>query len=294
MIEKLRDLPMFRSFSDETLAALASRVTARDIEAGEVLFEEGDEGETFYIVDTGEVEIRKESRTLAVLREGQMFGEMALFEEEKRSATAIATRKTSVHAIRNDDFRAFLFEHPEPGARLLFETVQEMSRRLRRTSEYLTTVYETGRIVGGGLDLHEMTERILRRVLDDVKEAAGGTIALYNAFVESYEIASQLESSTLDIDGIVSLVSRHSGENVFQETKPAIVLGVALKDDAAKVLGYILLEKPGGGSQFSAQQEIVVAAVGQQTGLGILHAYGRQDEAARQRLERNRMLWGDG
>lgn len=81
MIEKLRNLPMFRAFSDETLAALASRVTARDIEAGEVLFEEGDEGETFYIVDTGEVEIRKESRTLAVLKAGQMFDEMALFEE---------------------------------------------------------------------------------------------------------------------------------------------------------------------------------------------------------------------
>ena len=292
MIDKLRDLPMFRSFSEETLAALSSRVTTQSFQKGEALFEEGDEGETFYIVDTGEVEIRKESKTLTVLRDGQMFGEMALFEREKRSAAAIATRATSVYAIRNDDFRTFLLEHPEPGARFLFESVQEMSRRLRSTSEYLTTVFETGRIVGGGLGLQEMTERILRRLLDDVKEAAGGTIVLYNSFVESYEIASQLDRATLDVDRIVSLVNRHSGENVFQETEPAVVLGVALKDDAGKVLGYILLEKQGDGSPFSAQQEIVVAAVGQQTGLGLLHAYDRQDEAARQRLERNRMQWG--
>ena len=61
-----------------------------------------------------------------------------------------------------------------------------------------------------------------------------------------------------------------------------------------KVLGYIVLEKQGDGSPFSAQQEIVVAAVGQQTGLGILRAVDRQDEEARQRLERNRMQWGNG
>lgn len=304
MIDKLRDLPLFRSFDDEALAALSSRVTAKSIDEGEVLFEEGEEGETFYIVDAGEVTIRKKERTLAVLRDGQMFGEMALFEKETRSASAVATRETSLYAIGNEDFLAFLLEHPGSGTRFLFETVQEMSCRLRQTSEYLTTVFETGRIVGGGLDLQEMAERILRRLLDDVGDAAGGTIALYNAIVESYEITSRLGQATLDLDRVVSLANRHSGESVFQETEPAALLGVALTEDGGTagqkdpkapketVLGYILLEKQhGDASPFSAQEEIVVAAVGQQTGLGILHAYDRQDEEARERLERNRMRW---
>lgn len=291
MIDKLRGLPMFRSFSDEALAALASRVTTRSFAKGEALFQEGDEGETFYFVDSGEVEIRKAGKTLAVLRDGEMFGEMALFEREERSAAAIATRATSVCVIRNDDFLAFLFEHPEAGSRFLFETVQELSRRLRRTSEYLTTVFETGRIVGGGLGLREMAEGVLHRLLDDIREARGATIALHNAIVESYEITSQLGEATLDLDRVVSLVNRHRGEDVFQETQPAAVLGVALKDDGGKVLGYILLEKAAGGSPFSAQQEIVVSAVGQQTGLGILRAYDRQEEEARRRLERGRMRW---
>lgn len=292
MIEKLRDLAMFRAFADDTLAALADLVTERSFETGEALFEEGDEGEAFYVVDAGEVEIRKGGKTLAVLRDGQMLGEMALFEREKRSAAAVATRPTSVYEIRNDDFLSFLFEHPEPGARFLLESVQEMSRRLRSTSAYLTTVFETGRIVGSGLGLREMTERMLRRLLDDVRDASGGTIALYNAIVESHEITCQLDRATLDLDGIVDLVRRHRGEKVFQETEPAVVLGVALTDDAGETLGYILLEKQRGSPPFSAQQEIVVAAVGQQTGLGIRRAYDRQDEEARRRLEQGRMQWG--
>ena len=116
-------------------------------------------------------------------------------------------------------------------------------------------------------------------------------MALHNAIVESYEITSQLGKATLDLDRVVSLLNRHRGESVFQEKQPTAVLGVVLKDDGGEVLGYILLEKPEGGSPFSAQHEIVVAAVGQQTGLGILRAYDRQEEEARRRLERGRMQW---
>ena len=109
MIEKLRALSMFRAFDDETLAALARRVTTTQLGDGETLFEEGDEGETFYIVDSGEVAIRKEGKTLALLRDGQIFGEMALVRKEPRSATARARTNCEVVPIDNRRFKRVRF-----------------------------------------------------------------------------------------------------------------------------------------------------------------------------------------
>jgi len=289
IFERLQDIPLFQAFSGNSLKALANLAISRELQEGEAVFQEGDEGDRVYIIDRGEVSIVKRDRVLAVLPEGQMFGEMALFEREKRSAGAVATRPTTLYGIKNGEFLAFLFEHPQAGARFLFETVLEMSRRLRTTSEYLTTVFETGKIVGTALPPGEMTEKIIHRLLADVKDASGGMIILYNPFAESFEVACEVQTRLLNLEKAMALVKRNAGKDIFQEVEEGSVLGAALKDERGKVLGCILLEKAGDRSPFAAQQEIVVAAVGQQTGLGILQAYSRQEEEARQRLERSRM-----
>lgn len=288
MIEKLRAHPFFREVADDALETLASRLTRRTLAEGEVLFHEGDEGDAIYIVDDGELAIVKGGTTLAALRAGQVLGEMALFEKERRSADAVATEPTVVHAIRNDDMTAFLLEHPTCGAQFLFAASKELSRRLRISSEFLTTVFETGRIVGSGFGITEMSERILTRLLDDIGEATSGTILVYNPFGETYEIVGRAGPSKLDLEEAIEVLQQHKHQNMFQAQASAMILAVALKDARDDVLGYLWLEKEG-DTRFTPQEEVVVGAVGQQTGLGILNAYGRQEDEARSRLERGRL-----
>ncbi len=246
-----------------------------------------------YVVAEGEIAIRKGDQTLAVLPEGQMLGEMALFEQEHRSADAVAASAARVFRIQYAEMRTFLLEKPECGARFLFGTSRELSHRLRRTSEYLTTVFETGRIVGAGLGLTAMAAKLLERLLADVAGATSATLLLYNPFGETWEIEGRAGREGLTAEAAAALVAAHAGRDIFQTTQAGPLLGVSLRDLEGEVFGYLLLEKAEGGP-FTPQEEVVVAAVGQQTGLGILGARARQEEEDRRRLERGRIQGWQG
>lgn len=288
MIEKLRRIPMFKVFPDQALEEFTRYLKTVDHAAGEVIFNEGDEGNSMYIIADGEVEIRKKGKTLSFLSDGDVFGEMALYEDAGRSADAVAKSDCTLYLISNDDFRKAIFTNLEPGAKFLFNSVQEMSRRLRRTSEYLITVYETGKIVGGDYNLDQMTEKILDRLIEDIAEATGGMLLLLNPFTEMYDEASNRDMASLDFEKAVGLISENEGNNIYLQSDKGIILGVPIKE-VDKILGYIIVEKKGAIRPFSVEQEIIISAVGNQVGFGVLKAYNKQEEEARQRLERNRM-----
>jgi CRP/FNR family cyclic AMP-dependent transcriptional regulator len=74
------------------------------LDAGALVFKEGDIGEKMYIILAGEIDIRKSTaeksfKTLIKLEKGDFFGEMALVEKKRRSATAICTKPTKLLAI---------------------------------------------------------------------------------------------------------------------------------------------------------------------------------------------------
>jgi CRP-like cAMP-binding protein len=81
-------------------------------EKGEVIFNEGDIGDYFYIIVKGEVEIVKKSgndfERVAVLSAGEYFGEMAILRDQKRSATVRCLTPVDVLALRNKDFGAIM------------------------------------------------------------------------------------------------------------------------------------------------------------------------------------------
>ena len=77
---------------------------------GEIIFEEGQPGDAAYLIIKGKVEIRigthtEHPRTLAVLGKGQVFGELAMFDEQMHMASAVAVEPTTVSAISRDEFR---------------------------------------------------------------------------------------------------------------------------------------------------------------------------------------------
>ena len=288
MIEQLKQIKLFRSFNDEELEELAGYIKTEQFAADDVIFQEGDEGISTYIIESGRVEILKNNRTLTLFKAGDVFGEMALFENAERSADAVSRSDTKVYVISNSDFRFFIDKHPENGSKFLYTGIQEMSKRLRTTSNYLVTVFETGRIVGGSYVLEEMARLILERLIGDLDDVTGGMILLLNPFTDMYDETASLSMETIYLEMAVEHITNAEGNNIRLESEKGTVIAVPLKD-IDKILGYIFLEKTGDSRIFSTEQEVILSAVGNQIGMGILNAYSRQEDEARQRLERNRM-----
>src|SRR5687768_9216795 len=100
VIERLRTLDWFSSLSDEKLKALASNADVVRLEDGDIVFEEGDVGTCCYVIQSGEVKVVRRLSdgrriTLARLGAGSVFGELALFNGERRSASVVAVEPTS-------------------------------------------------------------------------------------------------------------------------------------------------------------------------------------------------------
>ncbi|MBW2486408.1 MAG: cyclic nucleotide-binding domain-containing protein [Deltaproteobacteria bacterium] len=289
MMTTLKSLEIFSAFSEAMLEALALYVKIETFEEGDTIFKEGDAGTAMYVVEKGQVEIRKKDKTLSFFTKGSIFGEMALFENAQRSADAVARTDLTLYRLDNQDFRKFIFDYPKAGVRFLYTSINEMSRRLRLTSEYLTTVFETGRIVGGNDSLYDMTRKILDRLLSDINGSTGGLILIFNPFTEMYDVACQANLMALDLAGALKIIEKHADENPIHTLDEVTVLSVAIRE-AENILGFIMLEKTSESGPFSTQDEIIVSAVGCQVGLGIMKAYHKQEEEARRRLQRKKML----
>jgi CRP-like cAMP-binding protein len=96
---------------------------ARDFAAGTVLFEEGQPGDYMYVVQTGEVEIRRvvgeTERVLAILSPGEFLGEMAILNGRPRSATAVVRTPARLLVIEGKTFEAMLRARPEIALRII-------------------------------------------------------------------------------------------------------------------------------------------------------------------------------
>jgi CRP-like cAMP-binding protein len=138
-IALLHGVPAFSTLGEEDLARVAAVVVPRSFKAGEVVFHEGDRSDTCYVVRTGHVRAVREHSggrllTLATLGPGDIFGELAIFDEEERSATVETLEDSEVVAILAGDMRRLLRDHGDIAVKLL----AALSRRLRETNERLT------------------------------------------------------------------------------------------------------------------------------------------------------------
>ena len=138
-IALLRRVPVFSTLSDDELAHVARVTMARRFDAGATVFKEGDEGSTCYIVRAGRTRAIREhpdgrSITLAHFGPGDIFGEMAMLDGERRSATVEATEDTEAIAILSADMHRLLREHADISVKL----IAALGQRLRDTNERLT------------------------------------------------------------------------------------------------------------------------------------------------------------
>ncbi len=134
----LHRVPVFSTLSPEELSRVAQVVARRRFQAGEIVFKEGDEGCTCYVVRSGRARAVREhpdgrSITLAHFGPGDVFGEMAMLDGERRSATVESIESTDAIAILGADMRRLLREYPDISVKL----IAALGRRLRETNERL-------------------------------------------------------------------------------------------------------------------------------------------------------------
>jgi CRP-like cAMP-binding protein len=137
-IDLLGRVPVFSALGEDELQRVAEVAVPRRFGASEVVFREGDESDTCYIVRTGRARAIREhpdgrSITLAQFGPGDIFGELAMFDNERRSATIETLEETEAIAILGADMRRLLREHSDIAVKL----VASLGRRLRETNERL-------------------------------------------------------------------------------------------------------------------------------------------------------------
>jgi CRP/FNR family transcriptional regulator len=139
VVELLARVPAFEALDRGDLERIAEVAVPRSFDPGQLVFREGDDSDTCYIVRDGHARaVRSNSDgraiTLANFGPGDIFGELAMFEDERRSATIEAIEPTTVVGVLGGDMRRLMSEHPGIAMRLAVA----LAGRLRETNERLS------------------------------------------------------------------------------------------------------------------------------------------------------------
>lgn len=199
VIPLLRNVPFFEGLAEEDLHRIAGIVTRVQLEAGEILFKEGDPGDAFFIVHDGAVELTLargagDAEKLALRRTGETFGEMALLNDAPRSATARVVGGANLIRIEQGAFQELLGRNP-----LALGILASLSRSLRALDIRFAAQERLNASQGTvGVDLAAVS-RILQRGLipEEAPRIPGFDIAAGTNFEESGEGRTAWDFATM-------------------------------------------------------------------------------------------------
>jgi len=142
LLTVLKKVVLFEDFDLSTLTAVAQSGCLEKYSNGTIIFEEGSDAKSFFIVVKGSVAINKNvaggrKRNLSTLGPGEIFGEIALYDDEPRSADAEAVEETEVLRIENNSFLEILKNDVELNTKFQLKVIKVLCKRLRVTSDML-------------------------------------------------------------------------------------------------------------------------------------------------------------
>ncbi|HIA94906.1 MAG TPA: Crp/Fnr family transcriptional regulator [Candidatus Marinimicrobia bacterium] len=140
-IELLQSVSLFWDLTEKELGYISEKMVLRHYEAGQMILLEASEGEQCFFVTEGSVKITRLSKDgreviLAILNDGDFFGEMSLLDGESRSANVIALDDTKVLTLNRNDFLLVIKEYPQIAIQLL----KEMALRLRKSDRQIASL----------------------------------------------------------------------------------------------------------------------------------------------------------
>lgn len=141
-------MAFFSGFDDAAFAKFFKVFNRISLAKGDVLFREGAEGDTFFIILSGEMVIEKKVdgsggkfKKLALMNRGDFFGEMVVLENQPRFAQARAVKDSELVELSRQRLLDFIKDCPREGAGLLIEITRTILGRLRHTSNELMTAH---------------------------------------------------------------------------------------------------------------------------------------------------------
>ena len=123
----MKGVDLFRDISGEEVSHVAQIAEERQFGKEEVIFEEGDAGDAMFIIVDGAVRIHKGEKEIAFLSKGKFIGEMALLDQEPRSASITTTEETTLLEINGEDFYDLMASRME----IMQGIVKVLTQRLR-------------------------------------------------------------------------------------------------------------------------------------------------------------------
>ena len=154
-----QDLSFLADLSDEQIATVAESATSTSHKSGDAIFASGDPGDCCYLVIKGAVRINavisaNVEETLVTVRQGGVFGELALITGETRSATAVAIEDCTLAVIQAADFAKLIDEHADIGRHLLNRLCQTLSSRLQTTTRQYASAVAWGNTISDVVGLN--------------------------------------------------------------------------------------------------------------------------------------------
>jgi len=195
-LDVVRKAPLFAALDDDAAAALIRTMTQARYERGEVLFNEGDEGDRLYVIGEGKIKLGRTSddgreNLFGILGPGEMFGELSVFDPGPRTTKATAVAESQLVGLGHDELHTFLHERPSVATTLL----RALAQRVRRTNEALADLVFTdvpGRVAKALLDLglrfgrpieegtlvaHDLTQEELAQLVGASRETVNKALA---------------------------------------------------------------------------------------------------------------------
>ncbi len=196
--EELKSIAVLRAMDAEALARLTTALEEKTYGEGELVFAEGDPGDSMFFILMGNVRIEKRStavggvqKLLTVLEAGDYFGEMALMDQKPRSASAVATGSARILRLSKTSFDQIQQAGGVAGMGVLFAMIRTSSDRIRRLSSQLVVYDEVGKAIGEARNLEALLEVILHQ-LALATGADWGMLLLRGQFSEQLELRGRV------------------------------------------------------------------------------------------------------
>jgi CRP/FNR family transcriptional regulator, cyclic AMP receptor protein len=215
----LQRVSIFSSLGQEALERLASITQEKTYAKKGIIFHEGDRGDSLYILKTGRIKISKitedgREKTLALMQPGEFFGEMAIFDEALRSATAeVIDDQAVVISLSKRDFEQLILQNPA----IALKIMRDMTRRIRQVNQQVEDL--------AFKDVHERVASTLRNLAELEGRQIGQKI-LINLKMTHQDLANMVGSSRetvtralnrLQDEGIISIAHQQITINQLKQ-----------------------------------------------------------------------------
>ena len=235
-IEILQSIDILSSLNEDELEALYTHMKEESYREGEVLFNEGDDGEIMYIVLSGSVAISVntrggESLEIAEITEGNFLGEMSIFDSSARSATCIPKCDTIVLSLNTADFYDYIGRKPEAGISIMHKMLNTLTFRLKNTGAFLSDMVTWGEQARVRAITDDFTGLYNRRFIDE---------AINERVSESRSRGTPLSLIMVDLDHfgtLNNLYGQETGDKVLLEVVAVFKKLFSKKDILARYGG---------------------------------------------------------